>query len=73
MSSRDAIKVEGKVVDSLSGNVYWVELPNGHRVLAHPPKRKRGAAPLAVGQSVLLEMSPFDFSKGRICFNEEKL
>ena len=73
MSRRDAIKVEGKVVETLSGHVYWVELPNGHRVLAHPPKRKRGAAPLVIGQLVLLEMSPFDFSKGRICFKEEKI
>ncbi len=76
MPTEDGIQVEGAVVEALSERLYRVELSNGHRLLAHMPrvpkgssaaKRHAGVAGMyAVGQKVTVEMSPFDFSKGRI-------
>ena len=62
---RDAFKVEGMIVEALPKLRFRVELPNGHRLLAHVPKRLSSAATgLAVGQRVALEISPCDLSKG---------
>jgi translation initiation factor IF-1 len=81
--SREAgIKIEGVVVEVLSERLYRVEFRNGHRLLAHlprgagcgfrgPDKRNTQQATrvFQVGDKVTLEMSPFDFSKGRIWLN----
>jgi len=48
-----------------------VELPNGHRVLGFLAGKNAGACQLAAGEKVTLEMSPFDFSKGRIILNSK--
>lgn len=66
MSRPHAIEVEGVIVEVLRDKLYRVELPNGHKVLGHMAKKDLPLAPLALGRSVKLEMSPFDFSKGRI-------
>ncbi len=69
MSRDDAIKVEGTVVEVLPGRdkvLYRVELPNGHRVLGYPRGRRQAVPRMAPGQQVTLEMSPYDFSKGRV-------
>ena len=67
MARDDAIKVEGVVIDVLPNRTYRVELPNGHRVRGFVAGRKRLAfAPLAPGQKVWLEMSPYDLSEGLI-------
>jgi translation initiation factor IF-1 len=45
----------------------WVRLANGHRVRGYRTRRDRREGPEpAPGQAVVLEMSPFDFSKGRM-------
>ena len=73
--SRDSdIKIEGIVVDVQPAKgkvVYRVELPNGHRVLGYPRGRRQGLPPLSFGDKVIVEMSPFDFSKGRIVNEKE--
>ena len=67
--SRDIIKIEGTIVEVTPGKKYCrVTLPNGHRVLGFLAGKKAGAPQLAAGNQVTLEMSPFDFSKGRIIF-----
>ena len=74
MARTDAIEVEGAVVEALPRAMYRVELANGHRVLAHFKGRARAnAARLALGDKVMLEMSPFDLSNGCIVGNEKKL
>ena len=70
MSRPGAIEVQGIVVEVLRDKLYRVELPNGHKVLGHLAKRDLSAAPLAAGRVVILEMSPFDFSKGRILLQQ---
>ncbi len=70
----DAISVEGTVVEVLpKANLFRVELANGHRLLAHVSARRRTKrVRLKLGDKVNLEMSPFDFSKGRIRFRTKK-
>ena len=70
MSRPGAIEVEGIVVEVLRDKLYRVQLPNGHKVLGHLAKRDLPAAPLAAGRVVVLEMSPFDFSRGRILLKQ---
>lgn len=66
--SRDRIKLEGKIVELMPGTtkVCRVELANGHQLLGFVAGRNAGSGPFAIGDKVTLEVSPFDFSKGRI-------
>ena len=66
MSSQDTIRVQGTVVEQLPNKLYRVELPNRHRLLAYVPQRLRAVVSLQPGQTVTVEVSPFDFSTGRI-------
>jgi len=66
-----AIEVEGEVVEILGAKICWVVLSNGHRVLGHLPARTLAGHRLHPGERVILEMSPFDFSKGRIRLAEK--
>ena len=69
----DAIRVEGSVVEVLPNHLFRVELPNGHRFIAHTSGRIRmNFVRLVVGDKVTVEMSPYDLSKGCITLNEEK-
>jgi len=55
------------VTEALSNRTYRVELSNGHRVFAFFRRADRSsAAKVAPGEQVLLEMSPYDLSEGRI-------
>jgi translation initiation factor IF-1 len=69
MAGADAIEVEGKVTEALKPGLYRVTLANGHKVLGHC---RRSAGEWAPGTKVILEMSPFDLSKGRIKAEKEK-
>ena len=74
MARADAITVEGDIVEVLPRMAYRVELSNGHRVLAHFRRRNpANSVVFAVGDRVLLELSPFDLSEGRIIVNEENV
>jgi translation initiation factor IF-1 len=67
MAREGAIEAEGAVVEVLPNRMCRVELANGHRLLAfRPGKAKLRFAPLALGDKVRLELSPYDLSVGRI-------
>lgn len=70
----DAIRLEGTLIEVLrEGKLFRVELVNGHRLLGHvSQRRQQQAAGLKAGDKVNLEMSPFDFSKGRIVLEEKQ-
>lgn len=69
MARKDAIEVEGKVIEHLPNSMYRVELPNGHRVLAHiAGKMRMHFIRILPGDRVKMEMSPYDLTKGRITF-----
>ena len=74
MPGQDGIRLEGVVVEILKeAKLFRVELVNGHQLLGHvSARRQREAAGLKPGDKVNLEMSPFDFSKGRIVLEESK-
>ena len=72
MAGEDAIKIEGVVVEVLPNGTYRVELANRHRVLAFVAGKARFSfARLAHGDKVMLEMSPYDLSEGRIIVENE--
>ena len=67
MPRKEAIEVEGVVVESLPNAMFRVELPNGHKVLAHISGRIRVRyIRVLPGDKVLVELSPYDLSRGRI-------
>ena len=67
MPREDSIQVEGTVTEALPNSIYRVELPNGHRILAHVSGELRlGFVRLQPGDKVTVEMSPYDLSKGCI-------
>jgi translation initiation factor IF-1 len=69
----EAIALEGTVVETLPNALFRVELPNGHRLLAHTSGRMRmNFVRLAVGDRVTVKCSPYDLSKGCIAFEDEK-
>ena len=68
----EAITVEGKVVETLPNAMFRVELPNGHRVLAHVSgKMRMNFIRILPGDSVTLELSPYDLARGRIIRREK--
>ena len=72
MARKDAIQVEGKVVEQLPNTMFRVELANGHRVLAHiSGKMRLHFIRILPGDKVLLEMSPYDLTKGRITYRQK--
>ncbi|MEE9401305.1 MAG: translation initiation factor IF-1 [Dehalococcoidia bacterium] len=69
MPKREAIEVEGTVVEPLPNAMFRVELPNGHLVLAHASGKMRlHYIRILRGDRVLVELSPYDLSRGRITY-----
>jgi translation initiation factor IF-1 len=69
MVDGNAIEVEGKVVAVLPGTMFKVQLANGHVVLAHiSGKLRKNFIKIAAGDTVKMEMSPYDLEKARITF-----
>ena len=69
MPKKEAIEVEGTVVEPLPNAMFRVELPNGHRVLAHVSgKMRMHYIKILLGDKVLIELSPYDLSRGRITY-----
>ena len=72
MAKKEAIEVEGTVVEALPNAMFWVELANGHKVLAHISGRMRmHYIRILPGDRVLIELSPYDLSRGRITYRLE--
>ena len=72
MARDDAIDAVGKIVEVLSDKLYWVELVNGHRLLAHVSGRRRSNFErMSLGDVVEIRMSPYDLSKGCINVRDE--
>jgi translation initiation factor IF-1 len=73
VAKEEPIQIEGKVVELLPNTMFRVELPNGHRILAHiSGKMRLHFIRLLPGDKVLVEMSPYDLSKGRITFRQKE-
>ncbi len=69
MAKKDAIEVEGKVVEPLPNAMFRVELENGHKILAHVSgKIRMNFIRILPGDRVLVELSPYDLTRGRILY-----
>ena len=69
MAKEDHIEMEVKVIDTLPNTMFRVELENGHVVTAHiSGKMRKHYIRILTGDSVKVEMTPYDLTKGRITF-----
>jgi len=69
MPKKDTIEVEGVVVESLPNAMFRVELANAHKVLAHISGKMRvNYIRILPGDRVLIELSPYDLTRGRITY-----
>ena len=72
MSKDDVIETEGVVVDVLPNAMFKVKLSNGHIITAHiSGKLRQHYNKILLGDSVKLEMSPYDLTKGRITWRSK--
>jgi|TARA_Y100000294_G_C8399168_1_gene274054 translation initiation factor IF-1 len=71
MPKEDAIEVAGKVLETLPNAMFRVQLENGHKVLAHiSGKMRMHYIKILPGDSVKVELSPYDLARGRIVYRE---
>ena len=69
MAKKESIEVEGRVIESLRDATFKVELANGHIVLAHlSGKVRMNYIRILPGDRVLIDLSPYDLSRGRITY-----
>jgi translation initiation factor IF-1 len=73
MSKGDAIEIEGTVLENLPNAMFKVELENGHVVLAHiSGKMRMHYIRILPGDTVTVELSPYDLTRGRITYRKTK-
>ena len=71
MAKEDVIEVEGTVIEPLPNATFKVELENGHQILAHVSgKLRMHLIRILTGDKVVVQLSPYDLSKGRITYRK---
>ncbi len=69
MPKEEPIEVKGTIIETLPNAMFRVELENGHKVLAHiSGKMRMHYIKILPGDKVLVELSPYDLSRGRIVY-----
>ena len=69
MSKQDFLEFKGKVKELLPNAMFRVKLENSHEVLAHTAgKLKKNRIRILTGDNVLVEVTPYDLTKGRIIY-----
>ena len=72
MAKDDVIELEGTVVEALLNAMFQVELPNGHKILAHiSGKLRMNFIRILPGDKVTVQMSPYDLTRGRITWRSK--
>ena len=72
MAKDDVIELEGTVVEALPNAMFPVELPNGHKILAHiSGKLRMNFIRILPGDKVTVQMSPYDLTRGRITWRSK--
>ena len=70
-SKSDVIRQRGDVIESLPGSTFRVRLSNGHVILCHISGRiRKHYIRILTGDRVIVELSPYDLTKGRIVYRE---
>ena len=71
MAKNDKIEVEGKILEVLPGYKFKVELSNKHVIEAHVSgKMRMNNIRIVEGDTVSLELSPYDLTRGRIIYRK---
>ncbi len=72
MSKSDVIELEGVVTEARPNAMFEVELPNGHKILAHVSgKMRMNYIRIYPGDKVTIELSPYDLTRGRITWRSK--
>jgi translation initiation factor IF-1 len=72
VAKEEAIEVEGKVIEPLPNAMFRVELENGHKILAHiSGKMRMNFIRILPGDTVTVEISPYDLTRGRITYRKK--
>ena len=72
MAKDDVIRVDGVVKELLPNTMFKVEIPSGHIIMSHiSGKMRLNFIRILPGDTVTLEMSPYDLTKGRIVFRKK--
>lgn len=72
MAKEDLIEFAGEVIELLPNANFRVKLENGHEIIAHSSGRMRkNRIRVLVGDKVMVEMTPYDLTKGRITFRHK--
>ncbi len=69
--NKEVIQLDGTVVEALPSAQFRVELENGHQIIAHVAgKMRKHYIKLVQGDSVTVELTPYDLTKGRITYRK---
>jgi translation initiation factor IF-1 len=69
MAKEEHIEMEGTVIETLPNTMFRVELENKHVVIAHiSGKMRKNYIRILTGDKVMVQITPYDLSKGRIVF-----
>ena len=73
MAKEKVIEADGVVVEVLPNTMFRIELENGHRILGHiSGKMRQHFIKILRGDKVMVELSPYDLSRGRIVYRGNK-
>lgn len=73
MAKEESIEVQGTIIETLPNAMFRVELENGYRVLAHiSGKMRMHYIKIMPGDTVTIELSPYDLTRGRITYRERR-
>ena len=71
MAKEEAIQMNGVEKETVANTIFRVELENGHMITAHiSGKMRKNYIRILTGDKVIVDISPYDLSKGRIVFRE---
>ena len=69
MAKQDLLELKGQVTELLPNAMFRVKLENKHEILAHTAgKLRKNRIRVLTGDNVLVEVTPYDLTKGRIIF-----
>ena len=72
MDKKETILLDACLLDVIDKHAFDAELTNGHRFVAFLGHSDQGCQPPQAGAQVVVEMSPFDMSKGRLVIDQEQ-
>jgi translation initiation factor IF-1 len=70
-NSKEVIELNGTIIETLPGTQFVVELENKHKIIAHVAgKMRKHYIRIVPGDSVTVELTPYDLTKGRITYRK---